>query len=296
MIRPLTCICLLLAGGSGLYLYQSKHRAQMLDREIEHTLKATDVARARIGVLRGEWALLNEPERLAALSQSHLGLKSLAPSQFVTAAELGARLPLPAAPGTVYSPGEEEPSAETADALPLPPAPAPAAPPVPARPASAAAKAPSALPAASPRPPAQLASILQMPPSPLPPPRPVPAHPVLAPVVNVSASSVVPSSAPKPAPAHPAASASAGAAPPTALARPSTPTPAGMSIGESVARMARLHGGAQAAAIAGPAPQPVSSLPASNQASPSALGGTRPSLPPPVPFGSALAASVASAR
>ena len=26
MIRPFTCICMLLAGGSGLYLYQSKHR------------------------------------------------------------------------------------------------------------------------------------------------------------------------------------------------------------------------------------------------------------------------------
>lgn len=297
MIRPLTCICLLLAGGSGLYLYQSKHRAQMLDREIEHTLKATDVARDRIGVLRGEWALLNEPERLAALSQSHLGLKSVAPSQFVTAAELGARLPPPAAPGTVYSPGEDEPSVEATDALPLPPAPAPAAaPPVWARPAIAAAKAPPALPATPSRLPAQLASVLQLPSSPLPPPRPVPAHPVLAPVVNVSTSSVVPSSAPKPAPAHPAASASASAAPPAALARPSTPTPAGMSIGESVARMARLHGGVQAAGMAGPAPQPVSSPPANNQASPSALGGVRPLLPPPVPFGSAAAASVVSAR
>ena len=40
MIRPVTCVCFLLACGSGLYLYQSKHRVQVLDREIEKTVHA----------------------------------------------------------------------------------------------------------------------------------------------------------------------------------------------------------------------------------------------------------------
>lgn len=288
MIRPLTCICMLLAGGSGLYLYQSKHRAQMLDREIEQTLKAADTARDRIGVLRGEWALLNEPERLAALSQAHLKLKSLAPSQFVTIAELGALLPPPAAPGAAQASGEEEPPlppAPVADALPQPPVPAmpPVAPlgalslrnlPMPAHPVVVAAKAP--------------------------PSRPVLTHPVFAPVLDVSASSIVTAAAPRPAPARLAPSASASAVAPAASARSGAPAAAGLSIGESVARTAHLQDWTQPAGATGP------TLPAYNppahgqtsysQASPSALGGTRPLLPPPVPVGSPMAASVASAR
>ena len=279
MIRPLTCICMLLAGGSGLYLYQSKHRAQMLDREIGQTLKAADTARDRIGVLRGEWALLNEPERLATLSQAHLKLKSLAPSQFVTIAELGALLPAPVATGAAQAPGEGEPPlppAPVADALPQPPVPAmpPVALPMPAHPVVVAAKAP--------------------------PPRPVLAHPVFAPVLDVSTSSIVTAAAPKPAPARLAPSASASAAPPAASAHSSAPAAAGLSIGESVARMARLQDGTQPAGAMGP------TLPAYNppahrqtshsQAGPSALGGIRPLLPPPVPVGSPMAASVASAR
>ena len=302
MIRPLTCICLLLAGGSGLYLYQSKHRAQMLDREIERTLKATDVARDRIGVLRGEWALLNEPERLAALSQSHLELKSLAPTQYVTAAELGARLPPPAAPGTVYAPGyapgEDEAPVQAVEALPEPPA--PAAPPMPARPATTPAKAPPVPPAAPPRTATQVASILQPPTTPLPPPRPVSAHSILAPVVNVSALEAPPT--PRPVPGRFASNSPSGmgSGPAAAPPRSSTQTPQGSSpgssIGESVARMARLQAGTQAPSAAAPAAQPSYNPPSSSQASSSALGGVRPLLAPPVPFGSAMAASVASAR
>ncbi len=296
MIRPLTCICLLLAGSSGLYLYQSKHRAQMLDREIESTLKATSAARDRIGVLRGEWALLNEPERLAALSQSHLGLKTLAPSQFVTAVELGARLPQPAAPGTTYAPEEESP-VPTADALPQPPA--PAASPVPAHPAIALARTPPVPPAAPPRSPVQVASMLQPPASPLPPPRPIAPHPVLASVVNVSASSIAALPGPKPALPRPAPSSHANTSPAVASPRPSIQTPQGTSIGESVARMARLQGGTQAASVTAPISQPAINPPASGTAIASVasvLGGVRPLLPPPIPFGSAMAAAVTSTR
>ena len=53
MIRPFTCVCFLLACGSGLYLYQAKHRVQMIDREIEKTVRATDgTARADQGAAR----------------------------------------------------------------------------------------------------------------------------------------------------------------------------------------------------------------------------------------------------
>jgi hypothetical protein len=286
---------MLLAGGSGLYLYQSKHRAQMLDREIERTLKATDTAKDRIGVLRGEWALLNEPERLAGLSQSHLGLKTLMPGQFVTAAELGARLPPVVVPDAVQMPGEDEPPTPTGEVLPTPPAPASG---VPTRPI-AAVKAAPVPPSAPPRAPAQIASALQPPASPL--PRPVPPRSVLAPIIDVSAGPIAAASAPKPVPARPATASSASAGQGIASARPAAPSPGGTSIGESVLRAARLRGGAQAANTDGPAPQPANNAPApsepsSSPAIASALGGARPPLPRPVPLGSATAGSLASVR
>jgi len=305
MIRPLTCICMLLAGGSGLYLYQAKHRAQMLDREIERTLRATDAARDRIGVLRGEWALLNEPERLAGLSRSHLGLKTLMPGQFVTAGELGSRLPPVVVPGAVHVPGEDEtsvaagPIPPSLSSLPSLPPLSTSAPAIPVRPVAGTAKTPPVPPATPSRMPAQVASA-----SPLLPPRPVPAPPVLAPVVSVSASPIVAAQPVKPVPPRPAASPSASAVQVAASARP--PAPAGTAIGESVMRTARLlsgvqQGAAHTANAVGPAPQPAANPPAysppsTSQAITSVLGGSRPLLPPPVPFGSAMAASVASTR
>ncbi|MBO0712641.1 MAG: hypothetical protein J2P47_15325, partial [Acetobacteraceae bacterium] len=93
MIRPFTCICMLLAGASGLYLYQEKHSAQMLDREIAGIVHQTEATRARSSVLRAEWTLQNDPERLARLAERFLKLKTIAPGQFTTMAELDRRLP-----------------------------------------------------------------------------------------------------------------------------------------------------------------------------------------------------------
>jgi hypothetical protein len=300
MIRPLTCVCMLLAGGSGLYLYQSKHQAQMQDREIARTLKATDAARERIGVLRGEWALLNEPDRLAALSQAHLGLKTLTPGQFVTAAELGARLPPPAVPGAAPEPAGENldapaaaaPAAAALAAPPAVPPPASAAP-APSRTAIAAKQAPPTpgqLGASLPRPPLQVASALPVPAAPLPTPKPPPPRP-LAPVVNVSASPIATPAAPAPRPAPAHAAHAASPAPSVAPPRPTAPTP-DASPGDSAMRVAQHIPGpgvtAPAAATSGYGQPPAVSA--------SVLGGTRPLLPPPVPYGSAMAASGASAR
>ena len=68
MIRPFTCVCFLLACGSGLYLYQAKHRVQMIDREIEKTVRATTELREQTRVLHAEWTLQNDPQRLQALA------------------------------------------------------------------------------------------------------------------------------------------------------------------------------------------------------------------------------------
>jgi hypothetical protein len=97
MIRPFTCLCLAAACGSGLYLYSEKHRTAMLDREISGVIRQTEAARARTGLLRAEWALLNEPGRLQDMADKYLALKPMAPTQFVQLSELAAHLPPPEA-------------------------------------------------------------------------------------------------------------------------------------------------------------------------------------------------------
>ncbi len=93
MIHPFTLACALLAVGSGAWVYQSKHSAQMLDRDINRTMKAVDDARGRTGMLRAEYALLNDPSRLQELAEHHLALKTTAPVQFARLADLSGRLP-----------------------------------------------------------------------------------------------------------------------------------------------------------------------------------------------------------
>jgi hypothetical protein len=113
MIRPVTFVCMLLAAGSGLYLYQEKHRAQLLDREIAATVHAADAARERSGVLRAEWTLQNDPERLAGLADRFLGLKTVSPGQFTAMAELDRRLP-------AIRPPEPPPATAATDEPPVP--------------------------------------------------------------------------------------------------------------------------------------------------------------------------------
>ena len=147
MIRPFTLICMLLACGSGLYLYQTKHRVRMLDRDIAQTVQATTAARDRGGVLRTEWTLLNDLERLRALSDQHLQLRPVASVQFTTLAELANRLPAPRVPEpetpaeipasllaqtlAVQDLGQVEPPLPEMADLPTPPRPPPAPRPTP---------------------------------------------------------------------------------------------------------------------------------------------------------------------
>ena len=140
MIRPFTLLCMVAACGSGLYLYQTKHRVMLLDRDITQTVQATSAARERAGVLRTEWTLLNDLERLRALSDQYLQLRPVAPSQFTTLAELTNRLPAPRAPEPEPEPAAtpallsngaagpaDEPDTDLAS-LPTPPVPPPVLP------------------------------------------------------------------------------------------------------------------------------------------------------------------------
>jgi hypothetical protein len=119
MIRPLTFLCMLAAVGSGLYLYTEKHSAELLDRQITKTVHGTQAARERSGLLRAEWALLNEPGRLQTMADQYLALKPMAPTQFVQMADLGGRLPAVIVPSTEQTAPTDEDSAAS-DAAPVP--------------------------------------------------------------------------------------------------------------------------------------------------------------------------------
>lgn len=158
MIRPITCICFLMACGSGLYLYQAKHRVQLLDRQIEDTVQATDKLREQTRVLHAEWTLLNDPQRLQTLADQFLSLKTVQPSQFTSMADLDSRLP---------------------------PVPPPAPPPAPVETASPPiAEAPAQQPEQPPATSQQVASTPQPPPEQKPTPQP-PAKPVAIAAVSL---------------------------------------------------------------------------------------------------------------
>lgn len=151
MMRPMTCLSLVAALGAGLYLYQEKHAAQLLDRDINRTIKQVEQERERIGLLKAEWALLNEPERLQSLAAQHLpSLQSLAPAQFARLDDLPGRLPAPSAVPVSAEPVDDAPVAAAASALPIrgpmPVLMAQAAPPAPPAPHPAARPAPKPMP------------------------------------------------------------------------------------------------------------------------------------------------------
>jgi hypothetical protein len=93
MIRPMTIVTFLMACGSGLYLYQAKHAAQVLDRDIERTVRETGSLREQSRLLAAEWTMLNDPETLRKFSDQYLALKSIAPTQFTSLTDLRNRLP-----------------------------------------------------------------------------------------------------------------------------------------------------------------------------------------------------------
>jgi hypothetical protein len=119
MIRPLTIATCLLACGSGLYLYQSKHEVQLLDRTIERTVHDTGALRDQSRLLAAEWTMLNDPERLRQFSDTYLSLKTIAPPQFTSLADLDSRLPAPLPETPSHGTDEQGPAPVVAETAPL---------------------------------------------------------------------------------------------------------------------------------------------------------------------------------
>ena len=211
MIRPVTLVSLIAAAGAGLYLYQVKHSVSMLDRELRDVNRQTEVVRERTQILRAEWALLNEPDRLRQVAQRHLALEPMAPAQFIREAELERRLPNArpfAGPPSLFGPVELPAKAPEAIMVPAPVATAPAP-----APQVAASSAPAPRPAAVEPPPRLNAAMT-------PPPAPRPASPPAPPRVT-PALHVAPAAPPPPAIVASALGGATGALPPPVpLARP----------------------------------------------------------------------------
>ena len=209
MIRPLTLVSLIAAAGAGLHLYQVKHSVSMLDRDLREVNRQTEVVRERTQILRAEWALLNEPDRLRQVAQRHLALEPMAPAQFIRETELERRLPAArafAGPPSLFGPPELPPSVPEALMVPSPVAAAPAAL-APARPEPPQRQAQT-------DPPPRLSAAVT--PSPAPRPAPPPAPPRVTPALHVA-----PAAPPPPAMVASALGGVTGALPPPVpLARP----------------------------------------------------------------------------
>ena len=204
MIRPLTLVSLIVAAGAGLYLYQVKHSVSMLDRELREVNRQTEVVRERTQILRAEWALLNEPDRLRQVAQRHLALEPMAPAQFIREAELERRLPNArpfAGPASLFGPVEMP--AKTPEAI-VVPAPVAAAP-IPSPPVVASA-APAPRQTRLEQPPRLSVALA---PQPAPRPAPPPAPPSVTPALHVA-----PVAPPPPAVATTALGGFGGALPP----------------------------------------------------------------------------------
>ena len=141
MVRLSTLICAGIFVATGSYLYHVKYQTRLLDRAIAQTNRNIEATRDRAGVLRAEWTLMNDPERLAELAGQFLKLNTVAPRQFTTLADLSSRLP--AARALSIAPPEsttEEPASDPAE--PMAEAPLPLPPPAPPLLATAIVAAP----------------------------------------------------------------------------------------------------------------------------------------------------------
>ncbi|MDI2112500.1 cell division protein FtsL [Commensalibacter nepenthis] len=94
MIRPFTLFCVFFAGVSGMVLYAQKHKTTLLDKQITKIVYDTQRIKSRTAMLRTEWTLLNQPDRLKELSTKFIPvLHPYSPSQFVQMSAAASMLP-----------------------------------------------------------------------------------------------------------------------------------------------------------------------------------------------------------
>jgi hypothetical protein len=117
MIRPTSCILLLLAAGAGAALFHISFDVSALDDRLTALNRGIVADQEALHVLRAEWAFLNQPARIEELSQRYLDLQPLDGAQIGTASLLAFRPPAPGDP----VPGVDAPDGTTAFAALNPP-------------------------------------------------------------------------------------------------------------------------------------------------------------------------------
>ena len=78
--------------GAASILYSHEHATRGSERDLaREKVTIVDTAEA-IKLLKAEWSSLTRPERIQFLAQTQLGMQTISPDQFITQAELAARL------------------------------------------------------------------------------------------------------------------------------------------------------------------------------------------------------------
>jgi len=94
MFRTTTLFSILLAAALGFSLFLLKYEVQSVEDELIALDKNLINDRQAIHVLKAEWSMLNDPERLRILSEKYLGLKPLTAQQVTTENNLSNLLPV----------------------------------------------------------------------------------------------------------------------------------------------------------------------------------------------------------
>ncbi|WP_395679850.1 hypothetical protein [Inquilinus sp.] len=92
MIRVGTMIWLGLIGASSAFLFKTSYEVQALEGELRGVNRSILREQDSIRVMHAEWAFLNQPSRLQALSDQFTKLRPIAPMQMIASA---ADLPMP---------------------------------------------------------------------------------------------------------------------------------------------------------------------------------------------------------
>ncbi|MBL7233498.1 cell division protein FtsL [Komagataeibacter oboediens] len=99
MSRFVTFFCAVVAAISGLFLYNKKQQTTALDHQIAQIVEQTEHVRSQTAMLRAEWAMLNQPDRLGTLASRYdRGLQPVTPTQFVQMSALASHMPAPGSP------------------------------------------------------------------------------------------------------------------------------------------------------------------------------------------------------
>lgn len=99
MSRFVTLFFAVVAAASGLFLYNKKQQTTALDHQIAQIVEQTEHVRSQTAMMRAEWAMLNQPDRLGTLASRYdRSLQPVTPGQFVQMSALASHMPAPGSP------------------------------------------------------------------------------------------------------------------------------------------------------------------------------------------------------